>query len=185
MKKIIGLGIVALLVIGLVGGGTWAYFSDYETSTGNSLVAGTLDLGLNGAGGSTTGTWSLAAGKPGDNVTGTLAIHNGGTIAMAHVTATFSYTFTDGTPATVHVTADPTTDNITKQIKTSTDAGTLAALQNKTIQELVDASPVALGSLAAGGDLSVPVKFNFLTTATNGCQGDTVAVSVTINGTQD
>ena len=44
MKKILGLTIAALLVMGLVGGGTWAYFSDVETSTGNTFVAGTLDL---------------------------------------------------------------------------------------------------------------------------------------------
>ncbi len=44
MKKILGLTVAALLVMGLVGGGTWAYFSDTETSTGNTLTAGTLDL---------------------------------------------------------------------------------------------------------------------------------------------
>jgi len=44
MKKILGLTIAALLVMGLVGGGTWAYFTDVETSTGNTFAAGTLDL---------------------------------------------------------------------------------------------------------------------------------------------
>ena len=44
MKKIVGLTIVALLVIGLVGGGTWAYFTDTEESTGNSFTAGSLNL---------------------------------------------------------------------------------------------------------------------------------------------
>ena len=44
MKKILGLTVVALMVMGLVGGGTWAYFSDVETSTGNTFGAGTLDL---------------------------------------------------------------------------------------------------------------------------------------------
>ncbi|MFC2059968.1 TasA family protein [Chloroflexota bacterium] len=44
MKKILGLTVVALMVMGLIGSGTWAYFSDVETSTGNTLAAGTLDL---------------------------------------------------------------------------------------------------------------------------------------------
>ena len=44
MKKILGLTIAALMVMGLVGGGTWAYFTDTETSTGNTFAAGTLDL---------------------------------------------------------------------------------------------------------------------------------------------
>jgi predicted ribosomally synthesized peptide with SipW-like signal peptide len=48
MKKILSLTIVALMVIGLVAGGTWAFFSDTETSTGNQFAAGTLDLTIDG-----------------------------------------------------------------------------------------------------------------------------------------
>ena len=44
MKRILGLTIAVLLLIGMTGIGTWAYFSDVETSTGNVLAAGTLDL---------------------------------------------------------------------------------------------------------------------------------------------
>jgi predicted ribosomally synthesized peptide with SipW-like signal peptide len=44
MRKILGLTIAALLVIGLAGVGTWAYFSDTETASGNVFTAGTLDL---------------------------------------------------------------------------------------------------------------------------------------------
>jgi len=46
MKKILGLTIAALLVMGLVGGGTWAYFSDVETTGTNVLTAGTLNLNV-------------------------------------------------------------------------------------------------------------------------------------------
>ncbi len=48
MKKILGLTVAAMLVMGLVGGGTWAYFSDSEYSTGNLITAGTMDLTLDG-----------------------------------------------------------------------------------------------------------------------------------------
>ena len=44
MKKIIGLSIAALLIIGIVAVGTFAYFSDTATSTGNTFAAGTLVL---------------------------------------------------------------------------------------------------------------------------------------------
>jgi predicted ribosomally synthesized peptide with SipW-like signal peptide len=44
VKKILGLSIAIVLVIGLVAGGTWAYFSDTEAVTGNSFTAGTIDL---------------------------------------------------------------------------------------------------------------------------------------------
>jgi len=46
MKKILGLTVAALLVMALVGGGTWAYFSDVEQTTANIFTAGTLDLQL-------------------------------------------------------------------------------------------------------------------------------------------
>jgi len=58
MKKILGLTVAALLVMALVGGGTWAYFSDVETSTGNTLTAGTMNLtvDVSDGGGAITGT---------------------------------------------------------------------------------------------------------------------------------
>ena len=59
MKKILGLTIAALLVMALVGGGTWAYFSDTETGTG-SITAGTLDITAGG-----TTTFSLTNQAPG------------------------------------------------------------------------------------------------------------------------
>jgi predicted ribosomally synthesized peptide with SipW-like signal peptide len=51
VKKILGLSIAIVLVIGLVAGGTWAYFSDTETTTGNVFTAGTIDISLDPTGG--------------------------------------------------------------------------------------------------------------------------------------
>jgi len=51
MKKILGLSVAALLVIAMVGGGTWAFFQDTENVGGNSITAGTLDLVADGAAG--------------------------------------------------------------------------------------------------------------------------------------
>ncbi|MCK4368488.1 MAG: SipW-dependent-type signal peptide-containing protein [Dehalococcoidales bacterium] len=48
MKKILGLTIAIVLIIGLVAGGTWAYFTDTETSTGNTFTAGTIDIAIDG-----------------------------------------------------------------------------------------------------------------------------------------
>ena len=68
MKKIIGLSIAAILVMGLVGGGTWAYFSDTETSTGNTFTAGILDLTASVSGSYTgAGTYTPTAGGNGIN----------------------------------------------------------------------------------------------------------------------
>jgi predicted ribosomally synthesized peptide with SipW-like signal peptide len=55
VKKILGLTIAALLVMATVAGGTYAYFSDVETSTGNTITAGTLNL-VPSEGGAIAGT---------------------------------------------------------------------------------------------------------------------------------
>lgn len=82
MKKILGLSIAAFLVLGLVGGGTWAYFSDTETSSTNILSAGTLDLKLNsGDADVTTITASVSDVKPGDSNSGSVTLQAGGTLA--------------------------------------------------------------------------------------------------------
>lgn len=80
MKKILGLTVAALLIMGLVGGGTWAYFSDVETSTGNILTAGTLDLNVDGGDIAVT-TLNVSATYPGDTGSGSTTLLNDGSLA--------------------------------------------------------------------------------------------------------
>ena len=49
MKKIIGLILASLLIVGIVGSGTWAFLSDSEASQNNTLTAGILDLQVGAA----------------------------------------------------------------------------------------------------------------------------------------
>ncbi len=80
MKKILGLTVAAMLVMGLVGGGTWAFFSDPETSTGNTLGAGTLDLQVDSGDAAVT-TLSVATAYPGDSGSGNTTLYNNGSLA--------------------------------------------------------------------------------------------------------
>ena len=80
MKKILGLTVAALLIIALVGGGTWAYFSDTESSTDNSLTAGVLDLTVDGVNVAVT-TFSEGAAAPGDSGSGSTTLANAGSMA--------------------------------------------------------------------------------------------------------
>lgn len=84
MKKILISLMAIALVIGLAGAGTLAYFSDTETSTGNSFTAGTLDIALG------TSSWSTGFDnmKPGDTVTFTLPVNNGGSLPLDYVVTT-------------------------------------------------------------------------------------------------
>jgi len=47
-KRILGLAIAVAVVISLVASGTWALFTDTETSTDNTFTAGTIDIAIDG-----------------------------------------------------------------------------------------------------------------------------------------
>ena len=81
MKRIL----VSLSIIGVVGaiaiGGTIAYFSDVETSTGNTFSAGTLDLIVNSENPFTAAVVVLYDMKPGqESVPITVRLRNDGSI---------------------------------------------------------------------------------------------------------
>jgi spore coat-associated protein N len=96
MKKIIVLCMSMVLIIGLVAGGTWAYFSDTETSNNNSLTAGTLDLKINNADANYT-ILNIASAFPGDSGSSNTSIKNSGSVTGKLVVASSNVTNTGGT----------------------------------------------------------------------------------------
>ena len=108
MKKILGLIVAMVLFTGMAGIGTWAYFSDTESSTGNTITAGTLDLKTNDVDG-VTATLPATNMGPGDS-TGpqTITLKNNGSTASASLDMSFSYVNTDVGPNTIPMTADQT-----------------------------------------------------------------------------
>jgi predicted ribosomally synthesized peptide with SipW-like signal peptide len=79
MKKILGLTVSALMVMGLVGSGTWAFFSDTETSAGNTITAGTLNLQV-GAADPVTANFTLTVAVPGSSGNVTWALDASGDV---------------------------------------------------------------------------------------------------------
>jgi spore coat-associated protein N len=198
VKKILGLTIAALMVIGLVGGGTWAYFSDVETSTGNVFAAGTLVIGLdNDPGqtptGNTTATFSSsAAWAPGATANGTLYVYNSGTIDITTLSANFDYDAVDdsGVPAKFAALVGDGDNNTFDKMITATTAtwngDSVAAIAGKTLAELKAAGDIALtGGLDAEDEGALYILFTFNTAATNGCQGNSLDLTVTVTGTQN
>ncbi len=107
MKKILGLTIAFMLLIGMGGIGTWAYFQDTETSTGNVLAAGTLDLKTDTLDGVTQTLYAINL-KPGDSVSGSITLKNAGTVDGSTLDLVFSYGENDDIPNPVPMSADAT-----------------------------------------------------------------------------
>lgn len=80
MKKIIGLTLAALMMVGVIGGATFAYFSDTESSTNNTLTAGVLDLNIDGGNVAVT-TLNVGAVAPGSSGSGSSTLSNVGSMA--------------------------------------------------------------------------------------------------------
>ena len=90
MKKRIGMGIMsAALGIALIGGGTYAYFSDSEV-TNNTFAAGTLDLTV-----APTEIINIENMKPGDSFIRDFKLGNGGTLDIDKVFIETDYTVSD------------------------------------------------------------------------------------------
>lgn len=68
MRKAAGAGIAMLVMLAFAAGSTWSYMHDAETSDGNIVTAGTLDLVIEVAGTySGTGAWYVTPGGNGIN----------------------------------------------------------------------------------------------------------------------
>jgi len=81
MSKKIILSLVTIIAVSAIAiGGTVAYFSDTETSTGNTFTAGTLDLNLDGANINVV-KFTVTDANPGAVGGGTWILNNAGSIA--------------------------------------------------------------------------------------------------------
>ncbi|MBN6186980.1 hypothetical protein JQN58_08290 [Aneurinibacillus sp. BA2021] len=97
IKKKIGMAMAATaLGAALIGGGTWAAFTDTE-KVSNSYAAGVLDLKLDGVSGTGLYQSALKNLKPGDSIEKQFSLKNNGTLSIKDVFLKVKYDgFTDG-----------------------------------------------------------------------------------------
>lgn len=90
IKKKLGLGVAsAALGLALIGGGTFAYFSDTEV-TNNSFTAGTLDLAVN-----PSTIIDVNNIKPGDTMVREFVLENNGSLDISTVDLSTAYNVID------------------------------------------------------------------------------------------
>lgn len=196
MKKIFGLTIAALLVIGMVSGGTWAYFSDTESSTGNSLTAGTLDLNINGGNIAVT-TFTASAVAPGDSGNGSSTLANIGTMDGELDIIFSAITNTGGTGGefgdssgdlggvaeiAVYIDVDQSGTWTAGDIGLKSDATTYAfptALDYATIDSYDSVTFDAVETMVTTAADNFRVQWRVSSSAGNSIQGDAVSFDVT------
>lgn len=191
-------GFSILSALALMGGATFAFFSDQGTSTNNVFAAGNLDLKLDDSNegvfvDNVTASLGGPGMAPGTFNTGFVSLHNNGSVAIAEVElgATQTLTSDNGTPSNLSDVLNLTVKTGTNNICTAGDidrtpAMTLALGNNSaplTLTELVNQDYDALPGL--GSDYFLCVTATMDSGASNAYQGDSVTIDFTFTANQD
>lgn len=148
IKKKLGMGVMsAALGLALVGGGTFAYFSDSET-TNNTFAAGTLDLSINPE--VIVEVDNLA---PGDSITRDFELGNNGTLDIDKVLLDTEYTVINENGT---IGSDEFGEHIKVEFMYNADKMD-EVIYETTLAELKGMSPEAVGEHALGlGEKGIP-----------------------------
>ena len=195
MKRILISLMTIALVSALIGGGIYAYFSDVETSTGNTFTAGTLDLNLDG-GNTNVVKFTVSDVKPGDSGGGSWTVANVGSIAGYLDLESISVSEAIGT-TTDPEEADEPTGVDTIQLGTYLMVHLFVDTNNNGSWDAgeadifgTDAAPAAINTIAAsyaldlslaatGGTNYITLVWSVGTGTDNRIQGDSVTLDIT------
>ncbi|MBC6973804.1 cell division protein FtsN [Bacillus sp. Xin] len=191
LKKKLGMGaMTAVLGLSLIGGGTYAYFSDKEVSN-NTFAAGTLDLSVD-----PKVVIDVDNLKPGDEMERGFQLVNKGTLAIGDVKLLTDYTVIDAkgdngnTDFGDHIRVDFlwNLDKNTVPVWSTTLSELKEATQNGNIPDLVQKGIVDReeNGLASGDDDTFYVMFTFVDNGEdqNVFQGDALNLNWTFNSMQ-
>jgi len=199
---------MAVVVCAGMVGTSFAYFTDVETSTGNTFTAGTLDLKMSDdneypPGDGVSHTWSMSNMAPGVSNVGPwgVSVINSGTIGGGHVEISFSHEINDLPDVSSDTNPHSTPGEMARwlQILSMTyDGVTFVGAMPTPGHALVDANhngffdlqdvtlPDNIASLDnlpappanSGGIISFTMHLLFNDGATNDIQGDTLTTTV-------
>lgn len=187
IKKKLGMGIAsAALGLSMVIGGTFAYFSDAETSN-NTFAAGTLDLAVQ-----PTEIINVDNLKPGDWMARTFELQNNGTLDIQKVLLETSYTVNDANGDNTedfgnHILVEflYNVDQVNEVIYETT-LYDLQSMTPEAVSEEIFLPIIGEEGLAAGTSDDLLVKFIFVDNGQdqNEFQGDTLNLEWTFNALQ-
>lgn len=186
MKKIVVLSLALVMVIGMAGAATFAYLTDSETSSGNQLAAGTLDLKTNDADGVSRTLYAVNM-SPGATVgPSTITLRNAGTADGATLDIVFSYAESDGSPNTADKTADETAAMM--EVITLDYGGSSLLSSNisdvnvngyKDVEDLKNSSLTGLSGIAALSTKDFVISVRLRSETGNDFQADGITMTMT------
>ena len=196
MKKIL----VSLMTIALVGiiivGGVYAYFSDTETSTGNTWSAESLDLNLDG-GNVNVVKFTVDDVKPGDGGNGTWTVANVGSMVGYLDLESISVSEAIGTSTDPELADEVPSGTDTTQLGNYLLVHLFVDTNNNGSWDAgethvfgTDAAPAAINTIAASYDLNlslaasggtnyITLTWSVATSTDNRIQGDSVTLDIT------
>jgi spore coat-associated protein N len=175
----------AALGLSLIGGGTFAYFSD-SVETQNVFAAGTLDLGMD-----PSAVVNISNIKPGDEVYREFTLENNGTLEIGKVLLNTNYTVDD-----VQLDGQANIDDLAKHIKVTIMYNTSSATntviettlydlktQQPDLTQIDNLSGPKPDGIPAGEKEKIFVLFEFVDNGENQnqFQGDKLKVDWTFN----
>lgn len=185
MRKIFGLTVSILLLIGMAGIGTWAYFSDVESSTGNTLAAGTLDLKTNDADG-VSQTLLATNMEPGDTIgPETISLKNAGSVAGSTLDLAFTYVESDGSPNPANMSANATAAILEVTTLKYNGSSLLSSVSDnnangyKDVEDLKNADLSGQSGIAASASKEFEIAVELRNDAHKDFQGDGISVTMT------
>jgi len=199
MKKIIGLSVAALLILGIIGGGVFAYFSDTESSTNNTLTSGVLDLNIDGGDIAVT-TLTVSAAEPGGSGSDSSILANVGSMPGELDIATSAVTNTGAVSGTSEYADDSGDLGAVAQIAMYLDidqsatwnAGDVGLMSDGTTYSFPTALDYAIvdnyaseawdavvATMASSATDDIIVLWQVPTGAGNAIQGDSVSFDIT------
>lgn len=187
IKKQLGVGLLSAVIgITLIGGGTYAYFSD-SVETNNTFAAGTLDLAVN-----PTQIIDVGNMKPGDSFIRDFELHNNGSLDIGKVLLTTDYAVADAQGDNTEDFAD----HIEVEFLYNMDRFD-EVIYKTTLAQLRDMNPEVINEkvfgeifdgegLRTGNRNDLIVKFNFVDNGAdqNQFQGDSLNLTWTFNAQQ-
>ena len=181
----VGLSLALVMVLCMGVSGTLAYITDTQTSTGNLLTAGTLNLTTDDADGVSQTLYALSM-SPGDTAGPTaITLKNTGTTDGATLDIAFSYAESDGSPNIVNKAALAVAA-IMEVVALSYDGDSLLASISDTnsngykdVEELALTSFTGLSGLTASASKEFEIAVRLRSETPNDFQSDGITITMT------